>query len=193
MGRIDNFDHFPQNRFMNKTKRGAPSEDSSAEERDSKDLSAPIRNIESELFDVEVDFAGNLKLWSDIRAPNSFNNKPLKSDAQKAIGDKPKNKTDTFLVTSLPMDFEKKSKAIVNTDLRRKPDRGGSHNFNLLSQQDERGGDFEVESERREEVLGVQTKGIFNIPEDHNSSDEEESTPDSRHDRRDAGEVDFDF
>lgn len=78
--------------------------------------------------------------------------------------------------------------------MRRKPDRGGSHNFNLLSQSNTTEGDFEIEQVAVAEISQkTNPKPIFDIPENHNSSDEEDRSSNSKEERRDAGEVDFDF
>ena len=196
IGKPDIFEESPERQFLNKTKKGAQTEMSSVYARDTGDLLHSTRKHDRELFDVERDFVANSESGdNNKRYLEDGTRKTQNSDAQKVIKERPKNKTDTFLVSSLGIEAEKPQRQqIINTDLRRMPDRGGSHNFNLLSQSNTAEGDFEIEQVAVAEISQkTNPKPIFDIPENHNSSDEEDRSSNSKEERRDAGEVDFDF
>ena len=194
IGKPDIFEESPGRQFLNKTRKGAQTEASSLYGRDTGELGIHSRTNNRELFDVEEGFGANTES-TEIRLsakPNGNAGTLAHPETANAGKERPKNKTDTFLITQMDAEVEKKQTAILNTDLRRKPDRGGSHNFNLISQQYDKEADFTIEVHRQPEA--TQAQPFFEIPEKHDSSDEEDrSSVDSREYRRDAGEVDFDF
>lgn len=194
IGKPDLFEESPGRQFLNKTKKGAKTDASSIYRRDTEDLGIHSRTNNRKLFDVEEGFGANTESSEKRNSANPNGNLSTLNlaEAQNSTKERPKNKTDTFLITQMEAEVEKKQTAILNTDLRRKPDRGGSHNFNLISQQYDKEEDFTIDMNRQPET--PQAQPFFEIPEKHDSSDEDNrSSVDSREYRRDAGEVDFDF
>ena len=78
--------------------------------------------------------------------------------------------------------------------LNRKPERGGSHNFNIYSEKKGLDGDFDLNKISEVDTINEESQRDSSVKDLKFSDDEESGSSDGEYgDRRRAVEVDFDF
>lgn len=175
-------------------------EESSVHARDTDDILKFSQNDTRELFDVDNDL-GNITELCD--AEQLIFRRELKSgtfQSQKPQNSIQKYKTDGFLVSNIEIeDDEDDNDGIMsNMDIKRKVERGGSHNFNIYSNRQDKEGDFDFHNKKNKfEPIKEESMHESSVKDLQFSDDEDDGDQYSRGSgdggRRRAGEVDFDF
>ena len=77
-------------------------------------------------------------------------------------------------------------------ELKKRPERGGSHNFNIYSERKDKQGDFDLNKISEVDIINEESQKEESI-KDLKFSDDEEDSDEDDDGRRRAVEVDFDF
>jgi hypothetical protein len=142
LGKVDQYQNNQPKKRVSATSKDESKEDSSVHARDTDDILKFSQNDTRELFDVDNDL-GNITELCD--AEELTFQRELKSgtfQSTKAKKMAPKHKTDGFLVSNL--EAEDDEELIANMELKKRPERGGSHNFNIYSERKDKQGDFDL-------------------------------------------------